>query len=51
MNIIIALVVYYDLAKSFGKGVGTFLLLFLLPFIGFPMLAFGNAKYQGPSAK
>lgn len=51
VNIIVGIVVYYDLVKAFGKGVGYLLLLLFLPIIGFPMLAFGDAKYQKPAAK
>jgi hypothetical protein len=39
-----------DLAKSFGKGVGFALGLIFLSFIFFPILGFGSAQYQGPSA-
>ena len=39
-----------DLAKSFGKGGGFAVGLILLPFIFFPVLGFGSATYQGPSA-
>jgi ABC-type transport system involved in cytochrome c biogenesis permease component len=39
-----------DLAKSFGKGVGFALGLIFLSIIFFPILAFGSATYQGPSA-
>lgn len=35
------------LAKSFGKGTGFGILLTLLPFIGYPILAFGSAQYEG----
>lgn len=38
-----------DLAKSFGKEAGYGILLALVPVIGYPMLAFGNAQYQGPA--
>ena len=51
VNFIIAIIVANDLSKSFGKGVGTTLLLIFLPFIGFPMLAWGDATYHGPSVK
>lgn len=51
VSIIVAAVVYYEVAQAFGKGVGYAVLLFLLPVIGFPMLAFGDAKYQGAPAK
>lgn len=39
------------LSKSFGKSEGFTVGLVLLPFIFYPMLGFGDAKYQGPSAK
>jgi len=39
-----------DLAKSFGKGVGFALGLIFLSVIFFPILGFGSATYQGPSA-
>jgi hypothetical protein len=50
VNIVVAAIVMNDIAKSFGKGTGTTLLLFFLPFIGFPILGFGKATYQGPAA-
>lgn len=50
VNFVVPIILFIDLAKSFGKdalfGVG----LWLLGFIFFPILAFGDAKYQGPSA-
>jgi hypothetical protein len=39
-----------DLAKSFGKGGGFAVGLILLSPIFFPILGFGSATYQGPSA-
>ena len=39
------------MAKSFGKGVGFTLGLIFLPMIFWPILGFGDATYQGPSAK
>jgi hypothetical protein len=39
-----------DLAKSFGKGTGFALGLIFLSIIFWPVLAFGDATYQGPSA-
>jgi hypothetical protein len=50
VDIVIAVVVCVDLAKAFGKSGGFAVLLFLLPFIGFPLLAFGDATYLGPLA-
>lgn len=48
VNLVIGWVVYYDLANAFGRSVGTFLLLILLPIIGFPLLGFGSAQYKAP---
>lgn len=45
-----AIISFIGLAKSFGKGVGTTLLLIFLPVIAMPMLAFGKAEYD-PSLK
>ena len=36
------------LAKSFGKGTGFGILLFLFSFIAMPILGFGDAEYLGP---
>lgn len=50
VNIVAAVIVYMDVAKSYGKepvwGLG---LLFLSP-IFWPMLGFGSAQYRGPAA-
>lgn len=37
-----------DLSKSFGKGTGFGIGLWLLAPIFFPILGFGDAQYQGP---
>jgi uncharacterized membrane protein YhaH (DUF805 family) len=50
VNFIILIILIIDLAKSFGKGVGFGIGLLLLPIIFFPILGFGSAQYQGPSA-
>ena len=50
VNFIIAIILLIDLAKSFGKGVGFGIGLLLLPVIFFPILGFGSAQYQGPTA-
>jgi len=39
-----------DLAKSFGKGTGFGVGLLLLGVIFYPILALGDAEYQGPVA-
>jgi len=38
-----------DMAKSFGKETGFGILMALVPVVGYPMLAFGSATYQGPA--
>jgi hypothetical protein len=50
VNIIFSIIVAHDTSKAFGRGVGTTLLLIFLPFIGYPLLAFGSATYVGPIA-
>lgn len=46
VNIIILIILYLDLAKSFGKsGAWGFFMLFILGIIGIPMLAFGKSTY------
>lgn len=45
----ITLIVDIELSKRFGKGTGFTVVLFLFPWIGLPMLAFGDAKYNGPT--
>ena len=47
---IVYIVVYYDLAKSFGKGVGFAVGVILLPFIFVPILGFGSSQYVEPYA-
>lgn len=46
VNIIVAIMVVLELAKKFGKGGGFAVGLLLLPFIFYPMLAFGDAQYN-----
>ena len=49
VSIVVAIIVSIDMAKSFGKGTGFGIGLALLGFIFYPMLGFGDAKYQGPA--
>jgi hypothetical protein len=49
VNLIIAIIVSLDLAKAFGKGTGFGVGLAFLPFIFYPILGFGDARYQGAS--
>jgi hypothetical protein len=48
VNIVVGIIVILDLAKSFGKGVGFALGIMFLTFIFIPVLAWGDAQYQGP---
>src|SRR6266516_132213 len=50
VNFIILIILFIDMAKSFGKGAGFGIGLILLPIIFFPILGFGSAQYQGPAA-
>ncbi|MGQ1786230.1 DUF5684 domain-containing protein [Saccharicrinis sp. GN24d3] len=47
VNIVFGIIVINQLSKSFGKGAGYTLGLIFLPFIFYPVLGFGDAKYQG----
>jgi hypothetical protein len=44
---IIFIVLMIDLARAFGKRGVFAVLLILLPFVGWPILAFGDARYVG----
>ncbi|WP_409186542.1 DUF5684 domain-containing protein [Amycolatopsis sp. VS8301801F10] len=49
VNLVIAIIVSLDVAKAFGKsGVFGFFGLFLFSFIGYLILAFGQARYTPP---
>jgi hypothetical protein len=49
VNIVLAIWVLNLLSKSFGKEEGFTVGLIFLPFIFYPILGFGNAKYKGPA--
>jgi ABC-type sulfate transport system permease subunit len=46
-NLIVAIIILFDLAKAFGKGTGFGVFMLFFPFIAYPMLAFGKAQYVG----
>jgi hypothetical protein len=48
VNLIVLLVMISNLATVFGKGGGYGAGMLFLPFIFYPMLAFGDAEYVGP---
>ena len=50
VSIIVSFIVMIDLAKAFGKGAGFGIGAVFLPFIFLPMLAFGDANFQGAAA-
>jgi len=50
VNLIINIWVTNLLAKSFGQSEGFTIGLVFLPFVFYPVLAFGSAQYQGPAA-
>lgn len=50
VNLVIAIIVTHQISLAFGQGGGMTVLLILLPFIGWPMLGFGDSQYHGPAA-
>jgi hypothetical protein len=47
VNVVIAIMVPFGVAEMFGKGWGFGLGLLFLPWIFYPILAFGSSEYQG----
>lgn len=47
-NAVLAVILCFGAARSFGKGWPFALGMILLPFIFLPVLAFGSARYVGP---
>lgn len=50
VNIVIGIILMFDLAKSFDKSVWWGVGLVIIPFIMALILGFGEAQYYGPSA-
>ena len=50
VSIVVAIITYIDLAKSYGKGAGFGVGLALFGVIFLPILGFGSARYRGPAA-
>ena len=50
VNVVIEIIVFLNLAKSFGKGGGFAVGLIFLPFIFVPILGLGSPRYVGPAA-
>ena len=51
VNVVIAIMMTYYLAKCFGKGAGFTVGLIIIPIIFYPILAFGDAEYVKPVAE
>ncbi len=49
VNIVVGLIVLYEFSKVFGKGFGFMLGMIFLPFIFYPILAFGKSQYTAPA--
>lgn len=50
VNVVVAILVAVELAKCFGQGAGFAIGMVFLPFIFYPILGFGDARYRGPAA-
>ena len=48
INTILLIMMYSSLCERFGKGFVYRMGLFFLPFLFFPLLGFGGARYQHP---
>ena len=46
VNFVVAIILALAIAKNFGKGGGFAAGLILLPFVFYPMLAWGDSRYQ-----
>ncbi len=46
VNFVVGIMLAVELAKKFGQGTGFGIGLIILPFIFYPMLGFGSARYQ-----
>ena len=46
VNIVFIIIIFNEISKQFGRGIGTTLGLLFLPFIFWPILGFGSAEYQ-----
>ena len=51
VNIIILIILFIDIAKSFGQGAGFGIGMVFLGVIFVPILGFGSSQYTGPAAR
>jgi hypothetical protein len=49
ISFIIAIILMFAVAKAYGKGAGYAIGLIFLPFVFWPLIGFGDAKYVGPN--
>lgn len=49
VNIVVVFLIYHDISKAFGYGIGTTLGLLFLPFIFVPLIGLGGAYYTRPN--
>lgn len=50
LNVVLYIILMIDLARSYGRGTGFGIGLILLAPIFIPILAFGDARYVGPTS-
>ena len=50
VDIVIALIIVFDLAKAFGRGIGFGFGLLLLSIFFYPILGFGSSRFVGRAA-
>lgn len=50
VGLIVAIFLTHKLSESFGQSVGFTIGLILLPFVFYPLLGFGDSRYQAPQA-
>ena len=48
-NIYVAIKLYIDFAKKIGKSAGYGIGMLFLPWVFFPILAFGDSEYTAPT--
>jgi hypothetical protein len=51
VNIIVSIIIVYNLSKVFGKGAGFTIGMIVFPFIFYPILGFGKATYILPVSR
>lgn len=47
VSLVVYVIILVELAKKFGRGIGTAVGLLLLPFVFYPILGFGSAQFEG----